>query len=206
MITITRKNNSETEKHYFPQLGVKSHLFLGRQKSNTRFFPNKKYIVLSARVHPSEVASSYVLRAFVKHLLKQMDKDAKLYPKLTPRFLENFVIVIIPMLNPDGVANGYTRLDTNGLNLNAYYKFANRKTPTIYALKRLVKYLSDQGVLHAYIDLHAHTTKRGIFFFANPLNEDNYRETLEIPFLFYDYQKQFTFKRDRRPSMTQVSE
>lgn len=114
------------------------------------------------------------------------------------------MIVIIPMLNPDGVANGYTRLDTNGLNLNAYYKNANKRTPSIYALKRFIKFLSGQGVLHAYIDLHAHTTKRGIFFFANPLNEGNYKETLEIPFLFYDYQKQFTFTRNRRPLLTRV--
>jgi hypothetical protein len=101
------------------------------------------------------------------------------------------------MLNPDGVANGYTRLDTNGLNLNAYYKHANKRTPTIYALKRLMKYLSERKVLHAYIDLHAHTTKRGIFFFANPLNHMNYKETLEIPYLFYDYQKEFTFTKSR---------
>lgn len=106
------------------------------------------------------------------------------------------------MLNPDGVANGYTRLDTNGLNLNAYYKHANKKTPTIYALKRFIKFLSDRKVLHSYIDLHAHTTKRGIFFFANPLNEDNYKETLEIPYLFYDYQKEFTFTRSSMPSFT----
>ena len=89
------------------------------------------------------------------------------------------------MLNPDGVANGYTRLDTNGYNLNARYKFTNHKTPTIYALKKLMGYFSSRGVLHSYIDLHAHTTKRGIFFFANPLTEQNYLQTLEIPYLFY---------------------
>ncbi len=97
------------------------------------------------------------------------------------------------MLNPDGVANGYTRLDTNGYNLNARYKFTNEKTPSIYSLKKLIGYFSSRGVLHSYIDLHAHTTKRGIFFFANPLTEQNYQQTLEIPYLFYLFQKQFTF-------------
>ena len=70
MITITNRDKSQSKHKYFPQLGIQSPLFLGREKSNTRFFPNKKYIVISARVHPSEVASSYVLRAFIRHLLK----------------------------------------------------------------------------------------------------------------------------------------
>lgn len=62
----------------FPQLG-KNHtsLFLGRSQSNTQFFPNKKYIVLSARVHPSEVASSYVLRSLVQELLRKYNTTYK---------------------------------------------------------------------------------------------------------------------------------
>ena len=111
--------------------------------------------------------------------------------------LDNFVIVLIPMLNPDGVANGYTRLDTNGFNLNARYKLTNHKTPSIYAMKKLVSFLSKKKVLHAYIDLHSHTTKRGIFFFANPLNDNNYKETLELPYLFYLFQKNFTISGSR---------
>lgn len=99
------------------------------------------------------------------------------------------------MLNPDGVANGYTRLDTNGYNLNARYKFTNHKTPSIYALKKLIHFISTKGNFFAYIDLHSHTTKRGMFFFGNPLTDKNYRETLEIPYLFNLYQKQFTFAR-----------
>lgn len=83
MITITGKNATKTETEHFPQLGVRSHLFLGREKSNTKFFPNKKYIVLSARVHPSEVASSYVLRALVKYLLKPKIKEVQQYTNVT---------------------------------------------------------------------------------------------------------------------------
>ena len=78
MVTITSKKSVSNVTHHFPQIGKKSPVFLGRRRSNTRFFRDKKYIVLSARVHPSEVASSYVLKAFVERLLKDQHKSAKL--------------------------------------------------------------------------------------------------------------------------------
>lgn len=73
-----RNADSNSDIVKFPQLGSKSRkLFLGRTQSNTRFFPNKKYIVLSARVHPSEVASSYVLKSFVLELLRKHNTTYK---------------------------------------------------------------------------------------------------------------------------------
>jgi cytosolic carboxypeptidase protein 5 len=43
------------------------------------------------------------------------------------------------MLNPDGVARGYYRLDTKAQNLNRFYVEASKELhPTIYAFKKLI--------------------------------------------------------------------
>ena len=134
-------------------------------------------------MHPSEVASSYVLQGILNYVLKKR--------KRSNSFLKDTVLLIVPMLNPDGVFNGYTRLDTNGFNLNAHYKFADHRTPSITALTELVKTINKKGKLYAYFDLHSHLTKRGIFFFGNPVKDKNYKEALEIPYFFGKFEKDF---------------
>lgn len=57
---------------------------------------------------------------------------------------KNFVFKIVPMLNPDGVARGYYRLDTNAYNLNRFYLAPNRfDHPTIWAAKKAILYYAN---------------------------------------------------------------
>lgn len=67
----------------------------------------KPVIFLSARVHPGEVCSSFVIHGIIKFLLDSSPYSRKL--------LKNYVFKIIPMLNPDGVARGHYRFDTRGM-------------------------------------------------------------------------------------------
>ena len=51
----------------------------------------------------------------------------------------SFVFKILPVLNPDGVARGYYRLDTNAYNLNRYYLNPSKQEhPTIWATKKVI--------------------------------------------------------------------
>ena len=59
---------------------------------------DKKYIVLSARVHPGESNSSWIMKG-VLHYLTSDHPNAQL-------LREKFIFKIIPMLNPDGVIHG----------------------------------------------------------------------------------------------------
>lgn len=77
---------------------------------------------------------------------------------------------IIPILNPDGVANGHYRADIYGENLNRLYVSPDPdRAPAIFAAKTIVEEMNNQGRLFLYLDLHAHASKRGCFFFGNHL-------------------------------------
>lgn len=76
------------------------------------------------------------------------------------------------MLNPDGVARGYWRFDTMGVNLNRYYSEPSPDLhPTIHAAKNAI--LADTKNLLMYVDFHAHCTKKGFFIFGNTLDDKN---------------------------------
>ena len=75
------------------------------------------------------------------------------------------------MLNPDGVYRGHYRVDTQGNNLNRYYKNPTFKDqPTIYATRQIFLNLYNQRKLFFYCDLHAHASKKGIFLIGNSQN------------------------------------
>ena len=72
----------------------------------TRFNKKKKkYVMITARVHPGETPASHVFNGFLKFIL---DKNNILSKTLR----DNFVFVLIPILNPDGVYRGHYRVDT----------------------------------------------------------------------------------------------
>jgi len=86
------------------------------------------------------------------------------------QLLENFVFKIIPILNPDGVFRGHYRTDTQGVNLNrVYIQPSIQQYPIIYAVRELFMQIhsSNRDRLFAYIDLHAHASKRGVFVYGN---------------------------------------
>lgn len=56
-----------------------------------------------------------------------------------------YVFKIIPLLNPDGVYNGYYRSDVLGHNLNRVYLNPKKDTqPSIYAVRKLIRYYNNE--------------------------------------------------------------
>ena len=98
-------------------------------------FHNKKAVFISARVHPGETQSSFVMRGFIKFLLRPNDPRAIMLRK-------KYVFKLIPMLNPDGVYQGHYRTDSNGVNLNRCYARPDLNLhPSIFAARKLLLYI-----------------------------------------------------------------
>ena len=98
-------------------------------------FHNKKAVFVSARVHPGETQSSFVMRGLIKFLLRPNDPRAIMLRK-------KYVFKLVPMLNPDGVYQGHYRTDSNGVNLNRCYARPDFNLhPSIYAARKLLLYV-----------------------------------------------------------------
>lgn len=91
----------------------------------------KKHVVLTARVHPGESNSSYIMHGLLSFLTSMAPEAVDLRRKC--------VFKIVPMINPDGVIAGNYRTSLSGNDLNRQFLSPNPKLhPEICALRTLV--------------------------------------------------------------------
>ena len=89
---------------------------------------SKDLIVLSARVHPGETGSSFIIEGFLKEILASLPHS---------QFLrERFYFKVVPMINVDGVSRGNYRFSASGVDLNRKWKAPSQQHhPEIFFLK-----------------------------------------------------------------------
>ncbi|KAJ9439065.1 Cytosolic carboxypeptidase NnaD [Diplonema papillatum] len=127
----------------------------------------KKYVVVSGRVHPGETNASWVIKGMLDYLTSNKSCSVDL--------LDSYRFVFIPMLNPDGVAIGNYRCDTNGYDLNRCWKTPSETLhPTIYHSKNYIRRLLAKGEVTLFFDVHGHSRKQNIFAYGNA-NTRRYR-------------------------------
>jgi len=74
--------------------------------------------VFTARVHPGESNSSFVMKGIIDFLTDEENAEAAALRR-------NFVFKIIPMVNVDGVVYGNYRCSLSGIDLNRVFKKPN---------------------------------------------------------------------------------
>jgi len=104
-------------------------------------------VIITGRQHPSEVAGFFSLKAFVEKVSGNSD--------LAVAFRKKFKLIIFPLVNPDGVDNGFGRCNANGINLNRDWK--KFMQPETHAVKERVEYLlrRHKDKVRFFIDFHS---------------------------------------------------
>ena len=160
LLTITERNTSEEE------------------------LQQRKGVVLTARVHPGETNSSWMMQGVIEFLISD-HPSARDIRKLC-------IIKIVPMLNPDGVIVGNYRCSLAKADLNRVYRKPNKELfPTVWYTKQMIEsFLQEKGTkdVIAYVDLHGHSRKQNIFTYGCHMPGCNLEQLLEgrlLPWLLF---------------------
>ncbi|XP_040293939.1 cytosolic carboxypeptidase 2-like isoform X1 [Bufo bufo] len=119
----------------------------------------KKAVILTARVHPGETNSSWMMKGFLDYILSSRS-DAQL-------LRDNFVFKVVPMLNPDGVIVGNYRCSLAGRDLNRNYKSRLKDSfPSIWFTRNMIKRVMEEREILLYCDMHGHSRKQNVFMYG----------------------------------------
>lgn len=122
-------------------------------------YAKRPAVVVSARVHPGETNSSFVMEGLIAFLISDHE-DAKL-------LRSSFVFKLVPMLNPDGVIQGNYRCSLAGTDLNRRYIDPNPHFfPTVHALKEMIGSVCSRRPVVLNIDLHGHSKLKNSFSYG----------------------------------------
>lgn len=121
---------------------------------------NRIVIIFTARVHPGETNSSWIMEGIIDYLTSDNEQAIELRSK--------YIFKIIPMLNPDGVINGNYRTSLAGVDLNRFWCKPDKfKHPTIYHVKEMISNMNKRSKkIGLILDLHGHSKKQGIFLYS----------------------------------------
>ena len=120
-------------------------------------------VAITGRVHPGETPASFVIQGFLDFVTSQHE-DACYLRKVAD-------IVVVPMLNPDGVSLGNYRTDATGVDLNRRWDAPSKEMePSLYWTRELLQGINNEKdrKLDMFIDVHAHSTSKRSFMYCNP--------------------------------------
>ncbi|XP_054843726.1 cytosolic carboxypeptidase 3 [Eublepharis macularius] len=119
----------------------------------------KAAVILTARVHPGETNSSWMMKGFLDYILGDSNNA---------QLLRNtFVFKVVPMLNPDGVIVGNYRCSLAGRDLNRNYRSDLKESfPSVWYTRTMIKRIMEERNVLLYCDLHGHSRKENVFMYG----------------------------------------
>lgn len=127
----------------------------------------KKLIVVLSRQHPPEVTGYMAMQEFVKTITANS--------ALATAFRKKYQLVLIPLLNPDGVDEGNWRHSVAGVDLNRDWElFAQPETKAVkdYLLRKI-----ENNQVKVYFGIDFHSTYKDVFY----TNEDQTLNQTNMP-------------------------
>ena len=152
----------------------------------------KKGVVITARVHPGESNSSWMMKGVLDYLLSN-SPDANLLRQM-------YVFKIVPMLNPDGVIVGNYRCSLAGRDLNRNYKTVLRDAyPTVWYTRQMIRKVRDEMGVVLYVDLHGHSRKHNVFMYGcEKLTVPSQRLRSRVfPYMMSNNSSKFSYKSSK---------
>lgn len=114
---------------------------------------NKEWLIVLGRMHPPEVTGALALSPFVEQLLSNSVTAQK--------FRQRFNVLVVPNVNPDGVAMGNWRHNAAGVDLNRdWKKFAHVESTLVR--DKLNAITNSGGKIVFALDFHS--THKNIFY------------------------------------------
>ncbi len=114
---------------------------------------SNNYLIIIGRQHPPEVTGFFALKSFVETIVGSSE--------ISGEFRKRFNVVVIPLVNPDGVDNGHWRHNIHGVDLNRDWVNFNQPEPTVIK-DEVNKIVSTGGNIIFYIDFHS--TQKDVFY------------------------------------------
>lgn len=118
-------------------------------------------VYLFGRQHPPEITGGIAMQHFVNAVFDDTP--------LARRFRERFMIVLVPLINPDGVEAGHWRHNLGGRDLNR--DWGPFTQPETQSIKRLIDELDADGI-QPRLMLDFHSTQRSRFYTQMPEDFD----------------------------------
>lgn len=116
----------------------------------------KNLLVILSRQHPPEITGYKEMMSFVETIAGKSWK--------AKRFRKKFEIIVVPMINPDGVDNGHWRHNVGGIDLNRDWRYFYQ--PETRAFRKFVLGEIEKKKLVPCYGVDFHSTQTDIFYLS----------------------------------------